>query len=355
METYEKIVDKVEAHFRAKLPFVLFSFPNQTTFKTLLQNNIQSDILKESKNGFIFKPFDDAQPSFFISEELSEIYSGEIETAETEHFGTEFSENEEDHARHLDLVEKTISKIRSTKISKIVISRRKEFAVEKFDLNTLISRLLNLYPNAFRYIWYHPETGIWCGATPEILLEVTNGIFKTMALAGTRKVNDRAKLQWTEKELEEQQFVTDSILENLDKITTYLKVSKTRTHRAGDLEHLRTDIEGAIRKNGKGFMDIAKALHPTPAVCGRPRALAMEFIKTNENYNREYYTGFLGLVSQTHNNCNLFVNLRCMKLEEKSATLYAGGGITTGSISESEWTETHNKLHTMAKVLEPLL
>jgi len=355
VETYNNIIDKVETHFRSDLPFVLYSFPNQTTFKVLLQNSFQSDILKESQNGFIFKPFDDAQPTFFISEKLSEIYSGEIEMSPTEHLKNEFLENEEDHIRYLDLLEKTISKIRSTKISKIVISREKELPIKTINLVLLISNLLNLYPNAFRYIWFHPETGLWCGATPEILLEASDGIFKTMALAGTRKVNDIVKLRWTDKEFEEQQLVTDSILENLDKITSYVKVSKTKTHRAGDLEHLRTDIEGAIRKNGKSFMDIAKALHPTPAVCGRPRATAMEFIKANENYNREFYTGFLGPVSQTSNSCNLFVNLRCLKFDKNKALLYAGGGITEGSIPESEWIETHNKLDTMVKVLMPFL
>ena len=91
-------------------------------------------------------------------------------------------------------------------------------------------------------------------------------------------------------------------------------------------------------------------LHPTSAVCGMPKMAALEFIQSHENYDREFYSGFLGPVN-VENETNLFVNLRCTKIQNRTATLYAGGGITEDSIPEKEWQETELKCQTMLAVL----
>jgi isochorismate synthase len=116
---------------------------------------------------------------------------------------------------------------------------------------------------------------------------------------------------------------------------------------------------------------LISAIHPTPAVCGLPKGSAKKFILENENYNREFYTGFLGelnLKKTLQRNGNrknrenqayasitktsaLFVNLRCMKLEAKQAVLFVGGGITKDSNPVAEWEETSNKAQTMKSVL----
>ena len=74
----------------------------------------------------------------------------------------------------------------------------------------------------------------------------------------------------------------------------------------------------------------------------------------NENYNRAYYTGFLGelnLNETSKNTSELFVNLRCMEIKKDIAVLFIGGGITKESNPESEWLETVSKSETMKKVL----
>ncbi len=117
--------------------------------------------------------------------------------------------------------------------------------------------------------------------------------------------------------------------------------------------------------------EIISALHPTPAVCGLPKEKAKKFILSEENYDREFYTGFLGELnlqknvqrSRTRRNVEnlayravkketgLYVNLRCMKIEDGKAVLFVGGGITKDSVPEDEWEETVNKAQTMKKVL----
>jgi len=95
-------------------------------------------------------------------------------------------------------------------------------------------------------------------------------------------------------------------------------------------------------------------LHPTPAVCGLPKNEAKSFILENENYDRKYYTGFLGELNSDVNGINtssLYVNLRCMEIAKDEAIIYVGGGITKDSIPEKEWEETVRKTATMKKVL----
>ena len=102
-----------------------------------------------------------------------------------------------------------------------------------------------------------------------------------------------------------------------------------------------------------------------------PKIDAMQFVLDNEHYNREFYSGFLGELNKetkieprigTRNienraytfnkrSTNLFVNLRCMQLNNNQAILYVGGGITSDSNIENEWQETVNKTNTIKNVI----
>ena len=96
-------------------------------------------------------------------------------------------------------------------------------------------------------------------------------------------------------------------------------------------------------------------MHPTPAICGTPTKKAREFIEQHEGYDREFYTGFLGVLGASGEDSSLYVNLRCMKIDHGIASIYVGGGITAASDTQAEWIETENKLHTMLQVIQPLL
>ena len=118
---------------------------------------------------------------------------------------------------------------------------------------------------------------------------------------------------------------------------------------------MRTDISGIIKKGNIGLKNLMSLLHPTPAVCGSPKNYAKTYILENENYEREFYTGFLGPVNESTNKSRLFVNLRCMKIENDKANLFVGCGITEGSDPLNEWEETSHKSQTMLQVISSML
>ena len=192
----------------------------------------------------------------------------------------------------------------------------------------------------------------------------------TISLAGTRKFEENLEFTWNKKEIEEQQIVTDYIVNRLKDSVTNVSVSEAKTHQAGSLLHLCAMISGRMPFS-TNIGDIITTLHPTPAICGFPTEAAKSFIIQEEKYDRAFYTGYLGelnLKEETSRNRNrknqensayrtvrsrseLYVNLRCMQLTDTKRILYIGGGITKDSDPESEWQETLAKSQIMKRVL----
>jgi len=353
---YASLLNKLTSHYNVQLPFVLFSLPESDSVSMCLQNDSELyDTECYTEECFVFAPFDYHEKAYCIPLEKGDAFKVDYNKENITEKEINTNDNPLQREKYYDFVKGTVRSIKSRYAKKIVISRKEEFKLQNFDLQQLIKRILNLYPTAFRYVWYHPKTGLWCGASPEVLVETEGISFKTMALAGTQRYNSKEKYSWHYKEIEEQQIVVDTISTSLQKVTSVIRISKTYNHRAASLVHLRTDITGILKKGKTTLSTITSTLHPTPAVCGTPQKFAKNYILDNENYEREFYTGFLGPICEKESCSKLFVNLRCMKIENNTASLFAGGGITIASIPENEWEETEHKLHTMLQVLLPML
>jgi isochorismate synthase len=264
---------------------------------------------------------------------------------------------------YLNAVQKAVEAIETGKMKKVVFSRIKHVKLTThFSFTEVFERLCEKYPTAFVSIVYLPQLDqVWLGATPETLVSVDKeGIFRTVSLAGTQSAFDASgapisvkKAAWTQKEIEEQALVGRYIISCFKKIRVreYLEEGP-RTVVAGNLMHLCSNF--LVDTKTINFPELGtvmlELLHPTSAVCGMPKMEALAFIQQHEGYDREFYSGYLGPVNlegETH----LFVNLRCMKIQNNSATLYAGGGITEDSEPEKEWQETEMKCQTMLSVL----
>lgn len=353
MNNYPVFSEQLEHHFKSELPFVAYSKPNSDLVKALLQ---QDDVLYKvsdfTETGFVFAPFDDRQEAVLIPLNNSKTLNHSFNVISNE--SVKSHNLDEIHvslgSNHINLVQKGIEAIKTGKLKKVVLSRTETVALSEANPINIFKRLLQNYPAAFVYCWFHPKVGLWLGATPETLIKVNGNQFETMALAGTQEYFGTLDVIWQDKEKQEQQFVTDFIVDSLQSSVSSIKVQNIETAKAGNLLHLKTQIKGTLNFKLSNFKQVLKALHPTPAICGIPKESAKQFILENENYNREYYTGFLGELNYD-NLSELFVNLRCMQLKQNTAIVYVGGGITEDSNSEQEWLETVNKTKTMKKVL----
>ncbi len=350
---------ELEHVYQSKLPFVAFRKPDEDLVTAFVQRTQELYELKSYKKaGFVFSPFNAEEKKIFFPFDACDSFSIEIpyiDLLENNEIQAEKPKFETVEApdtlkeNHIALVQKAIDFIKHNKAKKIVLSRKETLKIDQLKVVNTFKKMLKAYKNAFVYLWYHPEIGLWMGATPERLLTVEKGKFTTMALAGTQKYNGTVDVVWQNKEKQEQQYVTDFMAENLKESVESLDITVPFTVQAGNLVHIRTDISGKLKSAGS-IENLINILHPTPAVCGLPKDVSAAFIMENEGYHRAYYSGFLGALNNNEST-NLFVNLRCMQLENKLVSLYVGGGITADSIPENEWEETVSKSEVMKKVL----
>jgi isochorismate synthase len=354
-QTSATILEKVGEQLQQKLPFVVYHKPNSDHLIGIFQKNDTLYFVNDyNETGFIFAPFD-GDNIVLIPENQSEINIASFKIDIDNQITT--VKKEESTAVKVNfeaLVQKGIDAIKLGTFNKVVLSRKEEAELPNLDVTILFQKLANAYPNAFSYCFFHPKIGLWLGAFSEQLIKMGGAIFTTMAVAGTQLFQEGKEVIWEDKEKQEQQYVTDFILENLKGMTSEITVSNPYTLRAGGIIHIKTDIKGALKKES-GLKEVLAILHPTPAVCGLPKKITKDFILNNEGYNREYYSGFLGEINKDfvskENNTDLFVNLRCMQIIDNKVFIYVGGGITKDSIPENEWNETVNKSMTIKKVL----
>lgn len=351
-----KIIEaKVQNQLAQKLPFVLYCKPNSEEIIGLFQQNDTAYKVEDyTEKGFVFASFDGNQ-TYIIPENQSEIMRFVWDKKEFSFPEKEVPVADESEKKEFEnLVAKGIQGIKNQEFKKVVLSRKETVDLVDFDLETTFEKLVQSYPTTFVYCFFHPKLGTWLGATPEQLLKANDSVFETIALAGTQKTNDSSAVIWKQKEKEEQQFVTDYIVNKLKNVASDVLVSEPYSIQAGSIWHIKTDISGVFNL-GSSLQQVVSLLHPTPAVCGLPKEESKAFILENEKYDRTFYTGFLGELNSSLTNetqsSDLFVNLRCMQIVENEALLYMGCGITKDSIPEKEWEESSNKSVTMKKVL----
>ena len=296
------------------------------------KNNIQ----EIDDNGVVFCSFD-----------RSSIYQMTVENAERSEFRCNHfheiqrSTTKEEYAENFYAIEEQLAVGR---FEKIVLSRVKRVQYQK-DLLELFDDLNSSYNNTFNYLVNSPELGCWMGASPELLCSIKDAHVKTVSLAGTKSKSQN----WTEKEMQEQLYVTNYIERKMTDISCHnIQKEGPKSIKAGPVEHLKTIITCDLTDQ-KNWRDAIDALHPTPATCGLPTTSSMNFIQKLERHDRKYYTGFIGVFTQEAK--RNFVNLRCMEMGKENALIYTGGGITADSNLQSEWNETERK----AKTLENLL
>jgi len=323
---------------------------------TLLQEGWS---LPDLSSGFLAAPFI-GLPYFLRADSLS---SFTLHSAERLATFVAPAENPENKTAFIGWVAEAIQAIKQGPLQKVVLSRtdKRELPAD-FEVISALEELASAYPNAFVCALSIPALpGIWMCATPEILVEKNaEGIFRTISLAGTQSGVDSSgealspsQARWSQKEIEEQAFVSRYIIDCFKKIRLreYTEIGP-KTISTGNLLHLKTEY--LVDTKAMDFPQLPGLmlglLHPTSAVCGTPKQEAVNFILATERHERSLYSGYLGPVN-LENATHLFVNLRTVEITGNHATFYAGCGITEDSDPEKEWFETQMKCQTLQRVL----
>ncbi len=301
------------------------------------------------KSGFVVAPFscDNKTPICLIRQDVCKQMPAPIIDLSAKAQSLQFDPCLSVYAEKFGLFSEALS---GGQFEKLVLSRNKVIQnTEALNLLEAYYKACRIYPNSYVYLLYTPITGIWMGCSPEILLSGSKGEWKTVALAGTQSAaNNENNPKWDQKNIDEQSYVSSYIRRQLQSLGIQANERGPHSVKAGPLLHLRTDFEFQLGDKGK-LGSLLKLLHPTPAVCGLPKAEAYKFILENEGYDRKYYSGFIGMLNPEADT-NLYVNLRCLAIEGQRMTYYAGGGLLAASDREEEWIETEKKMSTMMNI-----
>lgn len=254
-------------------------------------------------------------------------------------------------------VRHALAAIQSPPLEKLVLTRRVDLELTARPvLAHILEWLAAHYQEATVFAVRRDGTSL-VGASPERLLGLEHGLVVADALAGSapRATCDDAdqllggSLLGDPKELAEHAVVVREILSALEPLCTALVASHAPALlRLPNVQHLASHVHGRVKPE-VGVFELLERMHPTPAVGGAPRALALEWLRHHGEADRGWYTGGVGWLDDSGG--DVWVALRCATLRDRQASLYAGAGIVAGSDPEQELRETGWKLQAMLEAL----
>ncbi len=257
------------------------------------------------------------------------------------------------------MINSALTALDGNPLEKIVLARKSELTFNhSLKAEDLLQKLRASNPNSFLFLIQPDGRNAFLGSTPERLYKRSGRYLQTEAVAGTRRRGQTAAedqklkddLLHCEKDLREHDYVVRSIERVLQRHSTSLqKEPKIGILENARVQHLVLRFNARL-KNGVNDTEILRDLHPTPAVGGVPKEPAIEKIQQLENFDRGWYAGPIGWISQKE--AEFAVGIRSALLQGETIHLFAGAGIVRGSDPELEWRELENKIANFLKILD---
>jgi anthranilate synthase component I len=244
-------------------------------------------------------------------------------------------------------------------IIQVVLSQRfsGEISGEGFSL---YRRLRSVNPSP--YMFYLDFGKIkFIGASPEILVRLTDGKIELRPIAGTRPrgatpEEDAAlekELMADPKERAEHIMLVDLGRNDAGKVAAPGTVKVPRlmeVERYSHVMHIVTRVEGVLKKDLDCY-DLFMSAFPAGTVSGAPKIRAMEIISELEHEQRGPYAGAVGYFGFS-GNMDFCITIRTVTVMDNKLSIQAGAGIVADSSPEEEYKETIRKAGAMFKAIE---
>jgi len=249
-------------------------------------------------------------------------------------------------------VRTAVERIRAEELDKVVLARTLRVAAgRELDPIQLVRRLRAVEPTGYAFAVDLGEGRTFVGASPELLVSRFGREVRANPLAGSAPrfgdpVDDRASaaaLGSSAKDRQEHAIVVEEVFHVLHPLCTELTYDREpKLLATANVWHLSTRFRGRLREPSTSALDLVAALHPTPAVCGAPRAVALQMIRELEPVPRGNYAGAVGWMDAKGDGV-WAIALRCAELQGATARLFAGAGIVADSDPGAELEETERK------------
>lgn len=246
-------------------------------------------------------------------------------------------------------------RIRAGELRKLVLAREIRVSWDRpLPRQVVLARLRAAYPTCFI-----TSLGPMVGASPELLLSRRGDIVRTRPLAGTAPRSPdpttdarlAAGLLASAKDREEHRIVIEMLHDALLPWCSYLDAEpEPSVVGMANVQHLATYLEGRLSTPAASALELVSAVHPTPAVGGTPRDVALPLIAELEGVDRGAYAGPAGWVD-SHGNGDWVVGIRSAELTDTTARVFAGVGVVADSDPDAELAETRAKLQAILSAL----
>jgi len=252
-------------------------------------------------------------------------------------------------------------------LHKVVLARALRLAADApLDARVVLRRLIAADPAAYGYLVDLSAAGAdyagvaLVGASPELLVARSGDRVMCQPFAGSAPraadpevdAANGTKLAASAKDRHEHRLVIEAMRAALEPLCDDLTIAaEPQLSRTAAVWHLCTPISGRLREKSTTAIDLALALHPTPAVGGVPTGAATELIAELEG-DRGFYAGAVGWCDADGDGYWV-VSIRCAQLsaDRRTALARAGGGIVAESDPDDEVDETTTKFATILSAL----
>ncbi|HSS93371.1 MAG TPA: isochorismate synthase [Candidatus Dormibacteraeota bacterium] len=256
-------------------------------------------------------------------------------------------------------VEAAAARLRAGDAEKVVLAREVMARGDGVVAAAMVARSLrSAYPSCFIYLMTGADGTAFVGASPELLVRRSAGRAFAQPMAGsvargaTEADDERLahQLEASAKDGTEHRLVASFVVEALKPYSVTVSARPAEVVRFTNIQHLATAVTAELRQPAADALELAAALHPTPAVGGWPRAAADALIDELEAMDRGWYAGAVGWID-AHGDGEFAVALRCGLLWEDGARLYAGVGVMPDSDAARELDETELKFKALLTAL----
>jgi menaquinone-specific isochorismate synthase len=254
----------------------------------------------------------------------------------------------QDPAEWCAAVAEATRRIRAGAFDKVVLAREVVVtADEPLRVDEIMARLRVAFAGCYLF-----SVDGMVGASPELLVSRTGDVVRAQPMAGTapRGGDPRSDARLAAALLasptyrHEHQVTIDMVHDTLLPFCSYLDdEAEPSVVALPNVSHLATRVEGRLSHPAASVLELARALHPTPAVCGRPREAARAAIVELEPTPRDRYAGLVGWVDGRGNG-TWAVGIRCAQVDGRVARLHGGCGIVADSDPAAELAESRAKL-----------
>jgi isochorismate synthase len=256
-------------------------------------------------------------------------------------------------------VEIASARLRAGDAEKVVLAREVLARGDGVVSAAMVARSLRAaYPSCFTYLITGADGTAFAGASPELLVRRSGDRAFAQPMAGsvargaTDAEDDRLarELEDSAKEAVEHRVVSEFVVEAMRPFARSVSARSPEVVRFTNIQHLATSVSAELTHPAANALELAAALHPTPAVGGWPRDAADVLIDELEGMERGWYAGAVGWIDGNGDG-EFAIALRCGLLWEDGARLYAGVGVMPNSEAARELEETELKFKALLTAL----